>query len=135
VSGSAGSVLANLSTRGFVETNDNVVIGGFIAGTPDLAAMSVIVRGIGPSLKSAIPTAMDDPTIEAHDANGVVLATNDDWQQSPDKAEIQATGLAPNNAAESALLLPLVRPGQYTAILRGKNGGTGVGVVELFALP
>ena len=135
VSGSAGSVLANLSTRGFVETNDNVVIGGFIAGTPDLAAMSVIVRGIGPSLKSAIPTAMDDPTIEAHDANGVVLATNDDWQQSPDKAEIQAAGLAPSNAAESALLLPLVRPGQYTAILRGKNGGTGVGVVELFAVP
>jgi hypothetical protein len=135
VSGDASSVLANLSTRGFVETNDNVVIGGFIAGTPELAAMSVVVRGIGPSLKGAIPSAMDDPTIEAHDANGVVLATNDDWQQSPDKAEIQSAGLAPANAAESALLLPLVRPGQYTAILRGKNGGTGVGVVELFALP
>lgn len=135
VSGDASSVLANLSTRGFVETGDNVVIGGFIAGPANLAAMSVVVRGIGPSLKGAVSSAMDDPTIEAHDANGVVLASNDDWQQSPDQQEIQATGLAPGNAAESALLLPLVRPGNYTAILKGKNGGTGVGVVELYALP
>jgi len=73
--------------------------------------------------------------LDPADVNGVVLATNDDWQQSPDKAEIQAVGLAPGNGAESALLLPLVRPGQYTAILRGKNGGNGVGLVELFDLP
>jgi hypothetical protein len=135
VSGDASSVLANLSTRGFVETGDNVVIGGFTAGTPDLGATSVVVRGIGPSLKNIVPSALDDPTIEARDANGVLLGTNDDWQQSPDAAEIQAVGLAPANAAESALLLPLVRPGAYTAILRGKNNTTGVGLVELYNLP
>lgn len=135
ISGDASSVVANLSTRGFVDTNDNVLIGGFIAGPPDLAATSVVLRGIGPSLKSQIPNAMDDPTLEAHDANGALLAANDDWQQSPDAAEIQAVGLAPSNAAESALLLPLVRPGTYTAILRGKAAATGVGLVELYNLP
>jgi len=87
------------------------------------------------SIKSAVPSAMDDPTLEAYAANGVLLAANDDWQQSPDKAEIQAVGLAPANAAESALFLPLVRPGNYTAILRGKNNSTGVALVELYNLP
>ncbi len=135
VSGDASSIVANLSTRGFVDTGDNAVIGGFIAGTPELAAMSVLVRGIGPSLKNALPSAMDNPTIEARDANGVLLGENDDWQQSSDAAQVKGVGLAPGNARESALLLPLVRPGNYTAILRGKSNTTGVGLVELYALP
>lgn len=135
VSGSASSVVANLSTRGRVETDDNVIIGGFIAGPEDTAATSVVVRGIGPSLKAVVPSALEDPMIEVRDANAALLAANDDWQQSGDVAEIQAVGLAPGNAKESALLLPLVRPGGYTAILRGKSGGVGVGLVELYDIP
>jgi hypothetical protein len=135
VSGDASSVVANLSTRGFVETGDNVIIGGFIAGPADTAATSVIVRGIGPSLNAVVPSALEDPMIEVRDANAALLAANDDWQQSGDVAEIQAVGLAPGNAKESALLLPLVRPGGYTAILRGKSDGIGVGLVELYNLP
>jgi hypothetical protein len=70
-----------------------------------------------------------------HDANGVLLDANDDWQQSASASDIQALGLAPSKPAESAVLLPLVRPGGYTAVLRGKNGTTGVGLVELYNIP
>ena len=69
------------------------------------------------------------------DGNGVLLAANEDWAQSPSATDIQTVGLAPANAAESAVLLPLVRPGNYTAILRGKNNATGVGLVEVYNLP
>ncbi|MFL6584949.1 MAG: hypothetical protein ACJ8KU_10585 [Chthoniobacterales bacterium] len=135
IGGEATSVVANLSTRGFVETGDNVMIGGFIAGPADLGPTTVVARGLGPSLKSQVPTAMDDPTLDVYDANGVILASNDDWQKSGDATEIQSLGLAPGDAAESVVLLPLVRPGGYTAILRGKNNTTGVGLVELYNIP
>jgi len=135
ISGDASSTLANISTRGFVETADNVMIGGFIAGTPDLAATTVVARGIGPSLKNKVASALDDTTLEVRDGNGALLAVNDDWAQSPSATDIQTIGLAPANAAESAVLLPLVRPGNYTAILRGKNNTTGVGLVEVYNLP
>jgi hypothetical protein len=72
--------------------------------------------------------------LEVRDANGVLLAANDDWAQAPSAADVQSAGLAPASSAESAVYLPLVRPGQYTAILRGKNDTTGVGLVEVYNL-
>jgi len=90
---------------------------------------------IGPSLKSQLPEALDDTTLEVYDANGVPLELNDDWQQSAGAAQVQAAGLAPSSPAESAVMLPSVAPGSYTAVLRGKNGTTGVGLVDVFHLP
>ena len=136
VSGDANSILANISTRGFVDTGDNVMIGGFIAGPANLAGTTVVARGIGPSLKAkGVASSLDDTTLELRDVNGVLLAENDDWAQSNSASDIQNVGLAPGNPAESAVMLPLVRPGNYTAILRGKNNTAGVGLVEIYNLP
>jgi hypothetical protein len=124
------SALANISTRGFVQTSDNVMIGGFILGGGN-GASRVVVRGIGPSLGAfGIINPLLDPMIELHNANGAIIDSNDDWRTN--QASIQSTGLQPTNDAESALLLSNPAPGAYTAILRGKNGGTGVGVVEVY---
>ena len=133
--GDANSRLANISSRGFVETADNVVIGGFIAGPATASATRVVVRGIGPSLKGQLPAALNDTTLELRDANAALLEANDDWQQSPGAAGVQTVGLAPTNPAESAILVPALLPGPYTAILRGKNESTGIGVVEIFNVP
>jgi hypothetical protein len=125
------SKLANISTRGFVQTGDNVMIGGFIFGG-GIGASSVVVRGIGPSLGAfGITNPLVDPMLELHNANGALIDSNDDWRTN--QAIIQATGLQPADNAESALLLSNPAPGGYTAILRGKNSGTGVGVVEVYA--
>ncbi len=124
----ANSKLANISTRGFVETGDNVLIGGFIAGE---GVADVIVRAIGPSLTGfGIADALQNPTLELHDLFGATIATNDDWQDSQE-AEILATGLAPSNVLESAIFATLP-PGAYTAIVRGSNDTTGVGLVEVY---
>ena len=133
--GDANSRLGNISSRGYVETADNVVIGGFIAGPATASATRVVVRGIGPSLKSQLPAALDDTTLELRDVNGALLEANDDWQQSPGAGGVQTAGLAPTSAAESAILVPALLPGPYTAILRGKNDNTGIGVVEIFNVP
>ena len=130
-----GSKLANLSTRGFVETNDNAMIGGFIVGPPGTAGINVVVRGLGPSLKNRLPAALDNPTLEVRNANGALIELNDNWQQSPGAAQVQAAGLAPKKAAESAVMLPAAAPGTYTAILRGKNQTTGIGLVEVYHVP
>jgi hypothetical protein len=124
------SKLANISTRGFVQTGDNVMIGGFILGGGP-GTTTIVVRGIGPSLgASGITNPLLDPMIEVHDANGAIVDSNDDWRTN--QALIEPTGLQPTNDAESALLLSNPALGAYTAILRGKNGGTGVGVVEVY---
>jgi len=124
------SKLANISTRGFIQTGDNVMIGGFILGG-GTGASRVVVRGIGPSLGAfGITNPLLDPMLELHNANGAIIDSNDDWKTN--QAVIQSTGLQPTNDAESALLLSNPAPGAYTAILRGKNGGTGVGVVEVY---
>jgi hypothetical protein len=81
-----------------------------------------------------VASALDDTTLEVRDVNGVLLAENDDWAQSTSASDVQTTGLAPSSSAESAVMLPLVRPGNYTAILRGKNNTTGVGLVEIYNL-
>jgi hypothetical protein len=123
------SILANISSRGLVDTGDNVMIGGFIAGNQN-GNTKVLVRGIGPSLQGKVPNPLTDPILELHDSNGNTLEINDDWKDSPERAEIEATGIAPSNDLESAIL-KLVSPAGYTAILRGKTG-SGIGVVEIY---
>ena len=126
----ANSKLANISTRGFVDAGDNVLIGGFIAreGVAD-----VIVRAIGPSLTNfGIAGALQNPTLELHDNFGATIASNDDWKDSQ-QDEIVATGLQPSNDLEAGILATLP-PGAYTAIVRGINDTTGVGLVEVYDL-
>ena len=125
---SANSQLANISTRGLVQTGDNVMIGGFIVtGNTD---NKVIVRAIGPSLPVTGPLA--DPTLELFDANGASLGFNDNWR-SDQEAEIIATTVPPTNDLESALVQTLA-PAPYTAIVRGVNNTAGVALVEAYDL-
>jgi hypothetical protein len=129
---------ANVSTRGFVETGDNVMIGGFIVGAglgnDGGGSARVVVRAIGPSLAPfGVTNALADPTLELHDGNGAIIGFNDNWQDSQGP-EIQATGLAPTEPNESAILRTLVT-GAYTAIVRGNGDGTGVGLVEAYNVP
>ena len=122
------SKLANISTRGFVQTGDNVMIGGMIVLGQN--PLRVIVRAIGPSLP--VPGALADPTLELRDGNGTLLAANDNWR-SDQEAEIIATTIPPSDDLESAIVRNLA-PGNYTAIVRGVNDTTGVAVVEAYGL-
>jgi hypothetical protein len=127
----ANSQLADISTRGFVLTDSNVMIGGFILGGANNT--HVAVRGIGPSLaKIGLSPVLADPTLELRDSNGALLVSNDNWQDdSISASQLTALGLAPTSAVESGIYVsPL--PGAYTAILAGKNGGTGIGLVEIY---
>jgi len=131
----ANSKLANISTRGFVDMGDNVMIGGLIVGGGSGGgAATVMVRALGPSLTgSGVAGALGDPTLELYDGSGMTIATNDNWKTRSDgssqQAEIEATTIPPTNDLESALVRTLP-PGNYTAIVRGKNSTTGVGLVE-----
>jgi hypothetical protein len=125
--------LANISTRGFVQPDDKAMIGGFIIGAGGQTGQ-VVVRAIGPSLTTIIPEALQDPTLNLFNADGVVVAVNDDWQDATNEAALEATGLAPNDARESAILADLA-PGAYTAIVEGKAGTSGVGLVEVYYIP
>lgn len=124
----ATTYLANISTRGDVQPGDNVMIGGFIIGEGGQTGQ-VVVRAIGPSLTS-IPDALPDPTLTLFDAQGTLVAQNDDWADTNGDA-IQATGLAPNDPLESAILASL-SPGAYTAIVTGNDSSSGVGLVEVY---
>ena len=127
----AGSKLGNISTRALVQIGDNVMIGGFII--TGSGQKNVIARAIGPSLaQHGITNPLLDPTLELHNGNGVLIASNDNWRASQ-QAEIQATGLAPTDDRESAIVRSLT-PGNYTAIVRGKNSTIGVALVEVYAL-
>jgi hypothetical protein len=126
------STLANISTRAFVSTADNIVIAGFILGG-NSGSDGVIVRGIGPSLTGfGVPNALADPTLELRDNNGVLLVANDNWQDNP-IMPVLPPGLQPTHPLESVIMATLP-PGLYTALLAGKNGGTGIGLVELYDL-
>jgi hypothetical protein len=128
----ADSQLANVSTRGHVQTGDNVMIGGFILGGGNNT--HVAVRGIGPSLAQFGLSPLADPVVELRDGNGALLIANDNWQDNTVSAShLTAFGLAPQDAAESGIYVALP-PGAFTAILAGKNGGTGIGVVEIYNL-
>jgi hypothetical protein len=128
----ADSQLGNISTRGFVQSGDNVMIGGFILGDSDRGT-SVVVRGIGPSLsQSGLSNVLADPTLELRDSNGMLLVVNDNWQDdSASAAQLTARGLAPKNSLESGIFASLPA-GAFTAILVGKNGGSGIGLVEIY---
>ncbi len=130
VSSALDSQLANISTRGFVESGDNVMIGGFIIGG---SGSRLLVRALGPSLTNAgVPDALQDPTLELFDGNGNAIAFNDNWR-SHQEAEIIATTVPPNNDNEAAIVRTLA-PGAYTAVLRGKNSTTGMALVEAYNL-
>jgi hypothetical protein len=124
----ADSKLANISTRGLVQTGDNVMIGGFIILGND--PPKVIVRAIGPSLP--VTGKLADPVLELHNPDGSILASNDNWR-STQESEIMDTGIPPTNDLESAIVATLP-PAAYTAVVRGKNNGTGVGLVEVYRL-
>jgi hypothetical protein len=123
--------LTNISTRGFVDTGVNVMIGGVISST---GSVKMLVRALGPTLSQfGVPNVLADPTLELHDAHGALIASNDNWQDTQ-KAAIQASGLAPPNASEAAIII--TKPaGNGTAIVRGKNNTTGNALVEFYRLP
>jgi hypothetical protein len=127
------SKLSNISTRGLVETGDSVMIGGFIVKGPD--SEKVVVRAIGPSLASPpfnLTNVLQNPTLSLFNDQGTRIQFNDDWR-SDQETEIIATGLQPPNNSESALVRTLT-PGNYTAIVQGVNGTTGIALVEVYGL-
>jgi hypothetical protein len=136
---SAGAYLANISSRGFVDTNDNVMIGGFIIDPTTTGPQKVIIRAIGPSLSASnVPNALADPFLELHDGNGATISTNNNWKindsdGTSQQAEVEATTIPPTDDHESALVRTLA-PGNYTAIVRGLNNTTGIGLVEVYSL-
>lgn len=125
------STLANISTRGFIQGGDSVMIGGFIY-LGGAGQTQVVVRAIGPSLAAAgITNPLSDPMLELHDSNGATIASNDDWKNSPDAATLQRLGFSLSNDAEAAIYQNALPRGPYTAVVRGKSG-VGVGVVEAY---
>jgi hypothetical protein len=128
----AGSKLTNVSTRGFVGTGENVMIGGFILSGGN-EERQILVRALGPTLAQApfnITGNLTDPTLMLIDANGTVVTSNDDWKSSQQN-EIQTTNLAPPNDREAAILTTLPT-GNFTAIVSGKNGERGIALVDVF---
>jgi len=128
----ADSKMANISTRAFVSTGNNIVIAGFQLGG-NSGNDRIVARGIGPSLSAlGVPNVLANPTLELRDSNGALLKSNDDWQSdSAQAAELTAANLAPTNNLESAIAATLP-PGQYTALLAGVNNTIGVGLVEVY---
>ncbi len=106
------------------------MIGGFIVGGTGGGAAKVIVRGLGPSVP--VSGTLQDPILELHDGNGTTIATDDNWKDVQ-QDDIQASTIPPNNDLESAIVRTLV-PGNYTAVLRGVNNGTGIGLIEVYNL-
>jgi hypothetical protein len=131
----ADSEFANISTRGFVQAGNNVMIAGFGLGGSSNPA-DIAVRALGPSLTSScLSNVLADPTLELHDANGTILVTNDDWMSDPVSAtQLTANGLSLPDPKESGIYTPLAPPGPFTAIVAGKNGGIGIGLVEIYIL-
>jgi hypothetical protein len=128
------SELANISTRGYVGMENDVMIGGFTLGA-EPGSVQIAIRGRGPSLASAgLHGVLADPALELHDSNGNVMATNDDWQSDPvSAAQLTAHRLALSDLKEAGLFVTLA-PGAYTAILYGNNTSTGIGLVEVYNL-
>jgi hypothetical protein len=124
--------MLNISTRGRVSPGDDALIGGFI--TRGGASTTVLIRGIGPSLANAgVAGALADPVLTIYDRNGIAIASNDDWQTSPQAGQIAATGLAPQNPLEAAVY-GSVTPGSYTAVVSSKGSATGIALVEIYNL-
>ncbi len=132
LSPASGAKLANLSTRGTVGTEADLLIAGFIVGAVDNS--TVVLRALGPSLRAAgIADPLGDPSFTVYDENGVALTANDNWRDDPGAAELEANRIAPPNDAEAATVLHLP-PGAYTAVTSGAEGGIGVGLIEVYNL-
>jgi hypothetical protein len=128
------SALTNVSTRGFVGTDQNVMIGGFITEGGN-GSTQIVIRGLGPTLGQPpfnVPNVLADPKLTLVNSNGNIVRGNNNWKDSQ-QAAIQATGLAPPNDLEAAILTT-VAAGRYTAILEGNGGGTGIGLVDVYKL-
>jgi hypothetical protein len=122
--------LSNVSARGFVGRGDDVLIAGFMSSGGN-GSLQVLIRALGPTLAQfGVNGALADPTLTLVNSNGNVLASNDNWKNTQ-QAAIQATGFAPLKDVESAILA-MLPDGNYTAIVAGKNGGTGVGLVDVY---
>ena len=132
----AASKLGNISTRGFVDVDDNVMIAGLIAGPGNGTSLKILVRALGPTLSDfGVPGALANPTLDLVNASGTVIRSNNNWKDDPQqRAAIEAAGLAPSHDEESALV-ETVAPGAYTAVVRGSNRATGVGLVEAYNIP
>jgi len=129
---SADSELANISTRGIVLNGNNVMIAGFVVGN-SVAPTNLAIRARGPSLSNFFGNVLADPTLELHNANGGLVTSNDDWQSDAVSAALlTANGLGLSDPKESGLFLSLLAPGQYTAIVAGKSGGTGIALAEIY---
>jgi hypothetical protein len=130
----SNSQLGNISTRGYVQGGNNVLIAGFILGA-NTGNDRLAIRGIGPSLSQfGLNPVLADPTLELHDSNGATLITNDDWESDPvSAANLTSNGLALQDPKESGIFTSLP-PGTFTAILAGKNGGIGIGLIEVYNL-
>ena len=126
------SEFTNLSARALTLTGDNVLIDGLIIdGT---TSKQIVLRAIGPTLHAlGVSGELRDPMLDLYDANGMVLQSNDNWRDAPNRTKIIASGLAPRDNRESAILMTLA-PGNYTAIVRGVNGTTGVALAEFYTL-
>ena len=130
----AASKLGNISTRGFVDVDDNVMIAGLIVGPSNGASLKILARALGPTLSDfGVPGALADPTLDLVNSSGTVIRSNNNWKDSQ-QSEIEAAGLAPNHDEEAALV-ETVAPGAYTAIVRGNGRTTGVGLVEVYNIP
>ena len=132
----SGSKLGNISTRGFVDVDDNVMIAGLIVSPSNGTSTKALVRALGPTLGDfGVPNALMNPTVDLVNASGTVIRSNNDWNDDAEqRALIEGAGLAPNHDEEAALVETVV-PGAYTAIVRGSNRTTGVGLVEAYNIP
>ncbi len=132
LSQSVPAAVSNLSTRGFVQTGTNALVGGFILG--GIEPSNIVVRALGPSLvQDGLTDFLADPVLDLRDTNGTIVASNDNWADTQ-QAELEASGLAPTEAKEAAIYQAL-SPGIYTATVTGKNSSVGVGLVEVYRLP
>jgi hypothetical protein len=132
----AASKLGNISTRGFVDVDDNVMIAGLIAGPGNGTSLKILVRALGPTLSDfGVAGALANPTLDLVNASGTVIRSNDNWKDDPQqRAAIEAAGLGPSHDEEAALV-ETVAPGAYTAVVRGSGRATGVGLVEAYNIP
>ncbi len=130
LSAGAAARLANIATRGLIQPGDKLMIAGFIVQNGPVRA---VILATGPSLiPFGITNALPDTTLQLRDQNGVIVREDDDWQ-SDQKTALEATGLQPSDPKEAAIVVT-IPPGQYTAQVRGKPEGTGIGVVQVFFL-
>jgi hypothetical protein len=128
----SATTVVNISTRGFVLTGDNIMIAGLIITGNN--SSELVLRGIGPSLSDVgVPSVLANPLLELHDGNGALIRANNDWRESQEVV-LQRIGLAPTNNLESAILI-FVPPGNYTAVLKDADNGTGNGLVEVYNIP